>query len=141
MLMGWRDPYIFEKKQPDTDITEFRMLLGSGIKDEGGVALVYKSTSLLSGWEYVGFLCKASSTGTGGMWECPLLAKLENGMVATARDHIFCVSPDAPTKKVIYWLGSYDGSNFHLEDATGPFILDLGVWLRYLINYFLLSFT
>jgi hypothetical protein len=38
------------------------------------------------------------------------------------------VSPDAPTNPVLYWIGRVDesGLEFHLEDAKGPFRLDLG---------------
>ena len=38
------------------------------------------------------------------------------------------VSPDAPTKPVLYWIGLVDekGLEFELENAKGPFRLDLG---------------
>ena len=42
--------------------------------------------------------------------------------------HFYCVSPDAPTNPVIYWMGHFDPGpvKFRLEDAAGPFRLDLG---------------
>lgn len=42
--------------------------------------------------------------------------------------HLFCVSPDAPTNPVLYWVGQYDvsASRFMLDGAKGPFRMDLG---------------
>lgn len=46
----------------------------------------------------------------------------------TEYTHFLCVSPDAPTNPVLYWLGNFDAVNtrFLLESATGPHRLDLG---------------
>ena len=42
--------------------------------------------------------------------------------------HFYCISPDAPTNAVIYWIGSYDPATvkFRLQDAVGPYRLDMG---------------
>lgn len=42
--------------------------------------------------------------------------------------HLMCVSPDAPTNPVLYWLGGYDTqrTEFLLNGAKGPLRLDLG---------------
>ena len=42
--------------------------------------------------------------------------------------HFLCVSPDAPTNPVLYWLGDFDAhsTRFLLEKAKGPIRLDLG---------------
>jgi hypothetical protein len=42
--------------------------------------------------------------------------------------HFLCISPDAPTNPVLYWLGPFDSTNtrFLLEQAKGPLRLDLG---------------
>ena len=42
--------------------------------------------------------------------------------------HFLCVSPDAPTNPVLYWVGNFDAKNtrFLLEGAHGPTKLDLG---------------
>ena len=42
--------------------------------------------------------------------------------------HWLCISPDAPTNPVLYWLGnmSHNPSRFLLESAKGPLHLDLG---------------
>jgi len=42
--------------------------------------------------------------------------------------HFLCVSPDAPTNPVLYWLGNLDSAStrFLLEGAKGPLRLDLG---------------
>ena len=42
--------------------------------------------------------------------------------------HFLCVSPDAPTNPVLYWLGDFDAQStrFLLDGAKGPLRLDLG---------------
>ena len=39
---------------------------------------------------------------------------------------MLCVSPDAASNPVLYWLGSYAAGRFDLASAAGPFRLDLG---------------
>jgi hypothetical protein len=39
---------------------------------------------------------------------------------------MFCVSPDRPTNRVIYWVGPYAASRFDLARAHGPHTLDGG---------------
>lgn len=42
--------------------------------------------------------------------------------------HFLCISPDAPTNPVLYWLGAYDtqSTRFIMDGAKGPLKLDLG---------------
>ena len=42
--------------------------------------------------------------------------------------HLLCISPDAPTNPVLYWLGNMapEGTRFLLDRAKGPLHLDLG---------------
>lgn len=42
--------------------------------------------------------------------------------------HLLCISPDAPTNPVLYWLGNFNAvsTRFLLEGAKGPLRLDLG---------------
>lgn len=45
-LVGWRDPYIFER---GGNGKEWGMLMGSGLKGKGGAVLIYRSDDLLTG--------------------------------------------------------------------------------------------
>lgn len=47
-LVGWRDPYIFER---GGNGKEWGMLMGSGLKGKGGAVLIYRSVDLYSGEE------------------------------------------------------------------------------------------
>eukprot|EP00210_Caulerpa_lentillifera_P005193 g4963.t1 len=76
-LTGWRDPFILFDKS-ETGVKEYRMLIGSGIKGVGGAVLIYKSTSLASGWTYHGLLCVGNMDQTYTMWECPILIELRS---------------------------------------------------------------
>ena len=42
--------------------------------------------------------------------------------------HLLCISPDAPTNPVLYYLGTMDQAacRFQLTGAKGPLRLDLG---------------
>ena len=61
------------------------------------------------------------------MWECPLLVPLSPAAPSGAVSHcMFCVSPDRPTNRVIYWVGPYAASRFALAKAHGPHTLDAG---------------
>jgi hypothetical protein len=64
---------------------------------------------------------------TSAMWECPLLVPLSPAAPSGAVSHaFFCVSPDRPTNRVIYWVGPYAASRFDLARAHGPHTLDSG---------------
>ncbi len=47
--MGWRDPFIFERKGLEGNGCEWGMLLGSGLKDGGGAVMIYRSENLRGG--------------------------------------------------------------------------------------------
>ena len=143
----------------------WRMLLGTGIKGVGGAALLYTSnaTDGTTGWTYTGILCDASqqaagpqSTHGGGgcsgeapsappsvgaMWECPFLVLFPEADADAAKAAqpatraLFCVSPDRPTNRVLYWTGMFERSagggddpaaTFDLAGACGPHALDGG---------------
>ena len=56
-LTGFRDPYIIQTGGPDR---KWKMLLGSGIEGKGGTLLVYESTDLTSGVDYLSWLIPTS---------------------------------------------------------------------------------
>lgn len=47
-LAGWRDPFIIATPSTSPDGT-YKMILGTGIKNKGGLIMVYKSKSLRGG--------------------------------------------------------------------------------------------
>lgn len=48
-LVGWRDPFIFERKGLEGNGREWGMLLGSGLKEAGGAVMIYRSDNLRGG--------------------------------------------------------------------------------------------
>ena len=80
-LTGWRDPFIIydlDVRAANHKQYKYHMLIGSGIKDKGGTALVYGSVRLEDGWELLGLLCEGNHANddTGIVWECPLVVRL-----------------------------------------------------------------
>eukprot|EP00210_Caulerpa_lentillifera_P005074 g4847.t1 len=140
-LTGWRDPFVVKGLHNG----EHLMLVGSGIKGKGGSVLKYKSSDILSGWKFAGHLCTGDAD-TGAVWECPILVKLklhQDSIHTPSQDletqfdalhldtndqYLFCVSPDAPTNPVLYWLGSFNQEElvFERDQNSTPFRLDLG---------------
>jgi len=92
------------------------MLIGSGIKGKGGMALLYRSKDLID-WEYLHPLCIGDEKDTGNMWECPDFFPLGN-------KHVLLVS--AWHRRNPYFIGEYVDHKFQPEvqgnlDLSGSF--------------------
>jgi beta-fructofuranosidase len=112
---GFRDPCVWREGE------EWFLAVGSGVKDQGGMILLYRSKDLIH-WDYLHLLCKArrddllpgkDPVSTGEMWECPDFFPL-------ADKHTLIVSTQGA---VIYSVGAYVNQYFHPE-AQGK--ADLG---------------
>lgn len=102
-LVGFRDPFCWR------DGAGWYMALGSGVRDEGGCVLLYRSPDLRR-WDYAGPLC----SGPGEMLECPTFFPL-------GEKWVLCVSPYG---QVIYAIGTFADRRFHPETEWRP--MDLG---------------
>nr|WP_286672279.1 GH32 C-terminal domain-containing protein [Cohnella hashimotonis] len=125
---NFRDPYVW--KDGDT----WYQLVGSGIKNVGGTALLYTSDDMVH-WTYqhpffVGDYEKYHKTGQ--VWELPVLLPLgedENGTMKYA----FFINPwfdhyDADNVKyVFHWIGTWDKTtNKFVPDHEEPRLFDFG---------------
>jgi beta-fructofuranosidase len=97
-VTGFRDPCAWREDDG------WYMLVGSGIKEVGGAALLYRSDDLRQ-WEYLHPLCAGKQEETGVMWECPDFFPLGDR-------HVLLVSPYG---QVRYMTGSYTGHRFTPE--------------------------
>jgi len=79
-------------------------LIGSGIEDEGGTALLYTGESLVD-WEFVGPILVGDRHDDGGMWECPELLRFEDYDLLQLSNY----------DKVFYYAGHFDGETFDQE--------------------------
>ena len=66
-LVGWRDPFIFETKGKGGNGREWGMLMGSGLKGQGGAIMIYRSESLY-----------------GGVWALPPSQSVDMSLLANA---------------------------------------------------------
>jgi beta-fructofuranosidase len=82
------------------------MVVGSGIKDIGGAALLYRSPDLIH-WEYMRPLCVGDKNETGEMWECPSFFPLGNKHALFFSNYLF--------NPVEYFTGSYQNYRFEPE--------------------------
>jgi beta-fructofuranosidase len=119
-LLEFRDHCIWREDQA------WYMIIGSGIRDVGGAALLFRSTDLRD-WAYLHPLCvgdihSREPVWSAIVWECPQLLALPGGhaLVASAWDN--------GTLYTIYMTGEYRDLHFN---ATGLHKADYGDNLFY----------
>jgi len=105
-LTGFRDPFAWREGE------EWYLVIGSGICDVGGAALLYRSSDLRA-WEYLHPLHVSSVAETGKMWECP-------NFFSVGGKHLLAVST---LGKVVCFLGEYSELRFMPERQSD---MDLG---------------
>ncbi len=101
--VDFRDPFVW--KEADG----WSMVLGSSIKDKGGVVFLYRSDNLIN-WDYVGPLFTGDQKKHGTLWECPNFFKLGDKWVLLISAHSGLI-PDT----VFYFVGSYNNYQFTPE--------------------------
>lgn len=97
----------------------WRQLVGSGIRGQGGTALLYESADLRA-WTYVGPLLVGDSGAgdasapdwTGTMWECVDLFRIGAEDDARRDILVFSAWDDGVTHHPLYWSGRYEGDRF-----------------------------
>jgi len=89
-------------------------LIGSGIENDGGTAILYTSINLKD-WDLVGPIFVGDREKHGAMWECPELLEFDDGHVLQVSNY----------DKVAYFTGLFDGENFQ-PDTYG--IADHGTY-------------
>jgi beta-fructofuranosidase len=115
----------------DLDLVEFRdhcvwrsgdewlQLIGSGIKGQGGTALLYRSQDLRS-WHYVGPILVGDANDhdlwTGSVWECIDLFRLGRPADPTPDVLLLSVWEAEATHYGVYQIGRFDGERFELAE-------------------------
>lgn len=97
----------------------WRQLIGSGIRSQGGTALLYESADLRE-WTYVGPLLVGDSAvsaagapdWTGTMWECVDLFRIGQEDSAHRDILVFSAWDEGVTHHPLYWSGRYEGDQF-----------------------------
>jgi beta-fructofuranosidase len=100
-VTGFRDPYVW--REPDG----WYLVLGSGIKGKGGLALLYHSKNLRN-WEYLHPLCEGKEEETGFMWECPNFFPIGD-------DKYVLITSPIPLGYPIYLMGRYKEHRLSVE--------------------------
>ncbi len=115
-LVAYRDHSVW--KEDDT----WYQLIGAGIKEVGGTALLYRSPDLLN-WEYlqpilVGDRTATQPLATGDMWECPSMFVIQG-------KHALVVSVWTDDKLIYsaYFVGDFKNWRFQPQNQA---ILDNG---------------
>ncbi|MHB8630038.1 MAG: glycoside hydrolase family 32 protein [Aggregatilineales bacterium] len=96
----FRDPFVWKGDNA------WFMVVGSKIKDVGGVVFLYRSPNLID-WEYLHPLLIGDLKRNGVIWECPNFFKLGDSWVLIISSHKGDVTGNA-----IYFVGSYENYRF-----------------------------
>lgn len=107
----FRDPFVW--KEGDV----WYMVVGSSVKDVGGVVFLYRATNLLE-WEYLHPLLASDDQRLGMIWECPNFFRLGEKWVLIISSHT-----GTKTDTVHYFVGDYHDHHF-TPLASG--VLDYG---------------
>ncbi|MCB2153816.1 DUF4960 domain-containing protein [bacterium] len=107
-FMDFRDPYVWKE-----DATWY-CVVGAGVPDVGGTALLYESENLLD-WKYLGPLMIGKRAESGFFWEMPVVVDL-------GEKYFFGVT-EMPGRNS-YWLGEWKNQKF-IPEKTEPTRLEI----------------
>jgi len=131
-LVGFRDPFVVQT-EGTARLAEKHIVVGGGLRGEGGTALVYTARDVCGEWKFRGPLCSDKSGVTGPIWECPFVVgvPVEGAAAAGGGGTVDVLSvghfpPD--TTRTHVWLGRYDADAFSydIDSAAGPYLVDHG---------------
>lgn len=120
----FRDPFVWKE-----DESTWYMLVGSGLKGQGGTALVYRSHDLAE-WEELGPLFTIDqevNPQTGSVWELPVLLPVIGPNGQSKR--VFLFNPWGPgsSAEIHYFVGSFDPkSGRFVPEHREARLIDLG---------------
>lgn len=112
-VLGFRDPCVWQEDG------SWRMVVGFGTAEAGGIALLYQSKDLIR-WESLGALCSSQQAPAAGpwqadMWECP-------DFFALGGSHVLVVSEldeqQGRPVGVVALVGQYAASRFQPQLAS-----------------------
>jgi beta-fructofuranosidase len=104
-LVGFRDHCVWWEDDG------WYQLIGAGIRDVGGAALLYRSSDLRH-WEYLHPLCvgdlhQTEPVWSGAMWECPQFLRFANGYAL-----LVSVWENGATRYSLIFTGDYAAHRF-----------------------------
>jgi sucrose-6-phosphate hydrolase SacC (GH32 family) len=104
----FRDPFVWNEGEV------FYMIIGSGIADVGGTALLYKSQDMIH-WQFLKPLLVGNKKDSGVFWEMPVFGRVGD-------KHILMVT-EVPARDS-YWIGTWKNETF-IPDSVTPRRLEL----------------
>jgi sucrose-6-phosphate hydrolase SacC (GH32 family) len=123
----FRDPFVWREND------EWYMLVGAGVREHGGTALLFTSADG-AGWHLHGPLVTGHldrHPEVGEMWELPVLLPIRSEDRRERHVLVVCpwweTVPEARTVEVLYWVGRWDAGRRDFQpDHAEPRRLDYG---------------
>lgn len=112
----FRDPKIYYKDG------FYYAIIGSKLNGAGGQLLLYKSSSLVDDWSYVGVVYASSMTG-GGIFECPDFFEISGQDILLSSPQYLKDDDQASYQNVhsvTYQVGNLDYENGAFSNAVSP---------------------
>jgi len=98
----YRDPWVWESDG------EWYAIVGAGITDVGGTALLYRSDDMRT-WEYLNPILTGTEAETGDIWEVPVLFDVDGDTVLVFSDNEGAVNA---------FVGTFDGRRFNPDETA-----------------------
>jgi beta-fructofuranosidase len=108
----FRDPFVWREGE------RWLMIIGAGLREDGGTALLYDSADLRD-WRYRHPILKGLIGADCNMWECPILLRFGDRCIL-----LVCPHPEA---KYVYWIAGEWREGTPREHKRGK--LDLGTYV------------
>jgi len=111
--LDFRDPFIWKDKG------FWYMIIGSGIRNQGGTVFLYRSNNLID-WNFLHPLKIGNIAQSGEFWEMPIFFKLKDRWILLVNK---TPTPNNPAK-ALYWTGAWQDEQF-IVDHEAPKALEL----------------
>ncbi|KAA3658448.1 MAG: DUF4960 domain-containing protein [Calditrichaeota bacterium] len=109
--LDFRDPFIWQENG------NWYMIIGSGIRNQGGTVFLYKSSDL-NNWEFLRPLMIGQPETSGDFWEMPIFVPFGENK------YLFLVNKLPAPANAIYWIGTWKNEEF-IPDFDEPKQLEL----------------
>ncbi|OYX25256.1 MAG: hypothetical protein B7Z06_07565 [Flavobacteriales bacterium 32-35-8] len=121
----FRDPFVFKIE------SKYYMIVGSGIAEKGGAAVLFESEDAKD-WKYLHPFYQTDPIKypyMGGVWELPIFLPLNEKDGTVTNKYVLMVLPlrEEADVEVFYWIGSFDKeTKKFIPDQEKPTLLDYG---------------
>ncbi len=130
-LFGPHPGYTEHQRDPkilfDDDTGLYYIMIGAQTKEKHGCVIVYRSRSLLEGWEFAGQLRVPGFEDFGDMWECPAIERIgDRDVLIFCPQHMKLIHRGDCLNHNGYIIGRMDWASLTFTPDGSFHVLDFG---------------